>query len=308
MASMGAIAHRLRDSCDWQLIVLARVGLQLLLAGLLAYLAGVPLVFRKPGILWVRSIAGSLAMVCMFYAYTRLPVAETFVLNNTFPIWVALLSWPLLKQPPTVAVWLAVVSATAGVFLMQQPRLDEGNFAALAALASSIFTAIAMIALNRLQGIDARAIIVHFSAVAVVICVGSYLPAVLTRAAATTIPAAFADSAGQTDSAVLVAFLLLGVGVMALLAQLGITKAFTTGNAAKVSVVNLTQAVFAMIFDVFCFGRDIDLVKFFGMTLILASTAWLMISAHASSQRTHSRKVIGGWFKNGSQKMSPTEG
>jgi hypothetical protein len=68
LAAMGAIAHRLRGSCDWQVIVLARVCLQLLLAGLLAYLAGVSVVFWKPGILWVRSIAGSLGMVYLISA------------------------------------------------------------------------------------------------------------------------------------------------------------------------------------------------------------------------------------------------
>jgi len=215
LAAMGAIAHRLRGSCDWQVIVLARVCLQLLLAGLLAYLAGVSLVFWKPGILWVRSIAGSLGMVCMFYAYTRLPVAEVLVLNNLFPIWVALLSWPLLKQFPSPAVWLAVASATTGVVLMQQPRLLEGNLASLAALASSLCTAIAMIALNRLQGIDSRAIIVHFSAVAVLMCVVSYVPLALGGDTATTIPAAFPENAPQTDGIILVGFLLLGMGVMA---------------------------------------------------------------------------------------------
>src|SRR5262249_4749565 len=75
-ASMGAIAHRLRWSCDWQVIVLARVGLQLLFALLLAHLAGVRLLLWKPWTLWIRSIAGSIGIVATFYAYTRLPVAE----------------------------------------------------------------------------------------------------------------------------------------------------------------------------------------------------------------------------------------
>jgi drug/metabolite transporter (DMT)-like permease len=275
LASMGAIAHRLRGSCDWQVIVLARGCLQLLFAGLLAYLAGVSLLFWKPGILWVRSIAGGLGMVCMFYAYTRLPVAEALVLNNTFPVWVALLSWPLLKQFPTPAVWVALASAMTGIVLMQQPRLLEGNLAALAALASSLCTAIAMIALNRLQGIDARAIIVHFSTVAVLMCVASYVPVAVGGDVAVKVP--------SEDSLVLVAFLLLGVGSLALLAQVGITKAFTTGNAAKLSVVNLTQVVFALAFDVFCFDHSFDLTRFVGMALILVPTAGLMMERPAKT-------------------------
>jgi drug/metabolite transporter (DMT)-like permease len=277
LASMGALAHRLRGSCHWQVIVLARGSLQLLFAGVLAYLAGVSLVFWKPRLLWVRSIAGSLGMVCMFYAYTRLPVAEALVLNNTFPIWVALLSWPLLKQFPSRSAWLALISATAGVVLMQQPRLLEGNFASLVALASSLCTAVAMLALNRLQGIDPRAIIVHFSAVAVVICAVFSFPLALARDTATALPAAVSENAPPGDSIVRVVFLLLGVGVMALLAQLGITRAFTTGNAAKVAVVNLTQVVFAMMFDVCCFGHAVDIVTFVGMALILVPTACLIM-------------------------------
>jgi drug/metabolite transporter (DMT)-like permease len=271
LAAMGAMAHRLRGSCDWQVIVLARGCLQLIFAALLAYVAGVSLVFRGPGVLWVRSIAGGLGMLCMFYAYSRLPVAEALTLNNMFPIWVALLSWPLLRQFPSLTVWLAVASAMAGVVLMQQPRLVEGNFASLVALASSVCTAVAMIALNRLRSMDPRAIIVHFSGVVVFMCLVSLLPLLRDGQAAAT-----ADSAAPTDGTAFVVVLLLGVGVMALLAQLGITKAFTTGNAAKVSVVNLTQIVFAMMFDVFCFGHLVDWETALGMTLIVVPTAWLM--------------------------------
>jgi drug/metabolite transporter (DMT)-like permease len=49
-----------------------------------------------------------------------------------------------------------------------------------------------------------------------------------------------------------------------------------------VSVVNLTQVVFAMIFDVFCFGHTIDLEIFLGMALILVPTAWLMMEQAAA--------------------------
>jgi drug/metabolite transporter (DMT)-like permease len=91
------------------------------------------------------------------------------------------------------------------------------------------------------------------------------------------------------DSMVLVVFLLLGVGVMALLAQVGITRAFTTGNAAKVSVVNLTQVVFAMTFDRFCFGHSIDLTRLLGMALILVPTAWLMMEG-AKQQSSNGAK------------------
>jgi drug/metabolite transporter (DMT)-like permease len=264
-AVMAALAHALRDRCDWQVIALARAALQLMCAVGLARIAGVRLVLAAPKLLWLRSLAGSVSMVCMFYAYTRLPVSDVFTLTNTFPLWVALLSWPLLHRPPSVRLWLALASAMVGVVLMQPPDFAERNLATLAALASSVFTAIAMLALNRLGELDARAIVAHFSGVALVCCASALL--LFERAALS----------GQSWDVVSVLFL-LGVGLSAVTYQLLLTKAFTAGEAVRVSIVNLTQIVFALVFDVFLFGHTFSGVALLGMTLVVAPTVWLMES------------------------------
>jgi hypothetical protein len=41
------------------------------------------------------SIAGSISLVCGFYAMTHYPVSEVLTLTNMFPLWVAVLSLPL---------------------------------------------------------------------------------------------------------------------------------------------------------------------------------------------------------------------
>src|SRR5207253_1566951 len=99
----------------------------------LAFASGTRLVFWKPLSLWVRSIAGSVSLVCTFFALTRLPVSDVLTLSNLFPVWVALLAWPLLHQTPSADVWVAVVSGVCGVVLIQQPHIAAGNFASLAA-------------------------------------------------------------------------------------------------------------------------------------------------------------------------------
>src|SRR3712207_4246764 len=106
-AWMGAFAHALGSRCDWRLAALARGALVLAFAAGLARLAGARLVLPRPPVLWLRSLAGSVSLVCTFYAFTRLRTAEVLTLTNTFPIWVALLSWPLLRERPGASVWLA---------------------------------------------------------------------------------------------------------------------------------------------------------------------------------------------------------
>src|SRR5437870_4952191 len=170
-AIMSTLANALGSSCDWQIIALARSSLALVFAAILTLSAGVRFVLWRPRTLWMRSIAGSCSLIGTFFALTRLPVSDVLTLTNTFPIWVALLAWPLLGEPPSARVWFAVVSGMAGVVLIQQPHFAEGNFASLVALGSSLSTAFAMIGLHRLHKIDVRAIVVHFSGVSCLFCI-----------------------------------------------------------------------------------------------------------------------------------------
>jgi drug/metabolite transporter (DMT)-like permease len=138
-----------------------------------------------------------------------------------------------------------------------------GNVAIFVALAGSFSTALALIGLHRLQGIDTRAIVVHFSAVALVLCVGSLF--LFDRSDSPR--ALFASST---------LLLLLGVGVAATLGQLCLTKAFATGNPARVSVVGLSQVVFALVLDVLLWKQPLTAGKLLGLVLILVPSAWMM--------------------------------
>src|SRR5439155_8615168 len=76
---------------------------------------------------------------------------------------------------PAASVWMAAAGGISGVVLIQRPHFAEGNFALLLALVSSFFSAVAMIGLHKLQQLDVRAIVVHFSAVGVVFCLASFV-------------------------------------------------------------------------------------------------------------------------------------
>src|SRR5262249_26091540 len=100
-AWMGEFAGQLgRLHCDWRIVALARSTLACLFAVLLARLVGARLVLWQPRVLWLRSIAGSVSLLCTFFALTRVRPCEVLTLTNTFPIWVAVLSWPLLQVRP----------------------------------------------------------------------------------------------------------------------------------------------------------------------------------------------------------------
>jgi drug/metabolite transporter (DMT)-like permease len=264
---MGKFTGDLSQHCTWQIPALARSLLALVFAAALARAGGVSLVFWRPPILWLRSFAGSCSLVCTFYAMSRLPLPEVLTLTNTFPIWIALLSWPLLGERPGLATWLSAISSVVGVWLIQDPTFDRGVEASLFALAASFFSAVALMGLNRLKGIDARAVVVHFSALAALFAAVSYC----------LLPHDAPQPRGEPGSLDML-LLLLGVGVSATIGQLFLTKAFAAGTASKVAVVGLTQIVFALTLDGRIWRGDFDMHKLTGIFLVIAPTAWLLSS------------------------------
>jgi drug/metabolite transporter (DMT)-like permease len=264
-AWMSQFAHLLKESCDWRVTALARSSLAFVFALGLARLFGARLVFWKPGVLWLRSCASSLSLLCMFFALTRLPTSEVLTLTNTFPIWVAFLSWPLLRMRPTPAAWLAAGCGVCGVALIQSPHFQTdalGTPAIALSLTAALTSAIAMLGLHRLKGLHPLAIVAHYSGVATAFVLGSWLigdaPELPRLQDGTTL------------------LLLLGVGVMATLGQVCVTMAFTGGSPMGISIVGLMQILFALGLDVLFYGPNVQASTLAGMALVLAPTAWMM--------------------------------
>jgi drug/metabolite transporter (DMT)-like permease len=271
-AWMAAAAHALRFNYDWQVIALARSAIPLILSAALAVLVGARLVLFTPRILWVRSIAGSLSLVCTFFALTVLPPSHVFTLASTFPIWVALLSWPLYQERPSRQVWLSVLASVIGIAIME---LSTGSLefaetaplprwlATVSTLFAAVSTAVAMLGLHRLRHIHPWAIVAHFSGVALLFSLASFL---LGSQSATP------PTPPRTETLLL----LLAVGSTATVGQLFLTKAFAAGPPAKISVVSLMQVVFALLLDVLLWDRRFNALTLIGMALVMAPTAWLM--------------------------------
>ena len=263
-ASMGAFSHLAGERCDWHVVAVARSSLAFVFTLTLSLLTGVRLVLVRPALLWMRSVAGSLGVLFAFYALTHLPVSTSVTLSNTVPLWVTLLAWPALGHRPRASVWAAIGTGLAGIVLIQRPEAVGDRLAAAMALSNAFSTSISMLGLNRLGGVDARAVVTHFSGVATVFTV------------------AFLLAAGdRIDYSVLkegtTLWLLFGVGLSATVGQLAMTRAFALGNPSRVSVVGLMQIVFALVFDLVLWRRQFGPPVVLGIALVVGPSAWLML-------------------------------
>lgn len=281
---MSFLTHTLSGTYSWELIAVVRTGVALVLTVLLALSTRAQLVLWRPRTLWVRSFAGSVALLANFYAMTHYPISEVLALSNMFPLWVAVLSWPVLGERPRLDAFVAAAFGVTGVFVLQQSAAGTSDAHAptdsiipvIAAVVASFASAIAMLGLHRLKGIDERAIVAHFSGVSL-----TFTLLALAVMPEPTAPQGFSSSSIAP---------LLGLGVAATAGQLFLTRAFASGPPTQVAVVGLTQIGFSMILERVFEQRQFSSMTLFGLALVVAPTAWVMTrrrTKHEVLQKNH---------------------
>ncbi|GMM93158.1 DMT family transporter [Qipengyuania sp. MTN3-11] len=101
---------------------------------------------RNPLLQLARGFCVAGATICFFSAIFVLPLATAMALTFVAPIFVALLSGPLLGEKVRPAVWLVSPAALIGVVLILRPNLTTLGPVALLPLGSALFFALMVLA------------------------------------------------------------------------------------------------------------------------------------------------------------------
>ena len=208
---------------------------------------------------WHRSIYGTLAACGSFYALAshQVAVGDAATLSATTPLFVALLSRPLLGERVGRHVALAVALAFAGIVLLVRPSFALAWPVALVATLGAIAYAMAMIWLRRIgPGESHEAIVLHFSLVGLTTMVLLALP--VWR---------WPDLRSGLA--------LIGAGLGGGGAQLAMTRAYSLQRAAPVTAVSNLGVVFTYLLAIPLFGTLPGPWQLAGAGLVLAATALL---------------------------------
>jgi drug/metabolite transporter (DMT)-like permease len=95
-----------------------------------------------------RTLGNCIAVYCFYQAVRTTSVAEANILNMTYPIFVAILSWLLLRHQRDPVAVAMVALAVAGVWLILQPGKIGLGVNSLWGLGSGISAAFAILYLN----------------------------------------------------------------------------------------------------------------------------------------------------------------
>jgi drug/metabolite transporter (DMT)-like permease len=247
----------------WSEVAAARAGVGALVTLGVARAYGSSLRVRNHRAIWGRSVFGTLANGCTFFALSApaIAVGDVATIRGTAPILIAALSALLLKEHGGRRVYFAVPLAFAGVLVLVQPQFEVSGHLALVALAGALFSALAMLLIRYAGPAESpEAIAFHFSATAAVVMTAISVPGFVLP-----------DLEG--------AFWLTAAGVLGGVAQLAVTRAFSIEKAARVGALTYFGIVLTQWLGVLVLGEPIAAHQVLGSTLVVL--AGLVLTAAA---------------------------
>jgi drug/metabolite transporter (DMT)-like permease len=106
-----------------------------------------------------------ISMVCVFIAYHLMPLADAIAITFSSPLFLTLLSIPLLGEKVGRHRWAAVFVGFVGVMIMVQPGPGTFSIGSILALANAALGASVTIALRRMSLTERPATLVTYQAI-----------------------------------------------------------------------------------------------------------------------------------------------
>ncbi len=210
-----------------------------------------------------RSIAGTVGIICNFYAIDRMNISDASILNKLAPFASILFSIWVLGEKPSWKDLLLVGVAFIGALFVVKPSFElSKSLPALLGVIGGLAAGLAYTFVRKLgmKGERTAVIVFFFS---VFSCL-SMLPMVILDYLPMTLP--------QTG------FLLLA-GVAAGGAQITVTKAYTFAPAKEVSVYDYSQVLFTALWGMLFLSQIPDWVSLVGYAVIIGAAVVKYLSA-----------------------------
>ncbi len=213
---------------------------------------------NNKSLLLARGMVGTMALMCVYYSVTTLPLAEATILQYVHPVFTALLAVLFLKESIQRATLICILFCLVGLFFIVKPEID-GNapvvlplFSVAVALIGAFGSSIAYVIVRKLSRTeDSSVIIFYFPLVA--------LPVSLIL---------MGDGFVQPD--LYLTCILVLVGIFTQVGQFGLTKAMQTQAAGQASAYSYVQIIFSVLIGVIFFNEIPSIWTYFGGALIVS--------------------------------------
>ncbi len=233
---------------------------------------------------WVaaRTAATVVTGMTAFYAFSVLPLAQTYAILFASPLLITILAIPVLGEKVRIRRWLAVIVGLIGVLIVLRPGETELGLGHLAAIAAAVCGSFASIVVRKIGNDERPVVILLYPMVANFMVMGSmlwlvYEPMPIEHIGMVAVIALFAWIGGRT-----------------------IISAYRTGEAVIVAPMQYSQILWAILFGFLFFDESIDVATGLGSAVIIGSGLYIVLregrstaSANRPVLETRSRTETG---------------
>jgi len=218
-------------------------------------------------LLITRGLFGFSAMILFFYTIATIPLGEAITLNKTSPLFVTILAYYLLKETLNKTTLFALAIGFMGVLLIVKPVGMSISYEHFLGVLGGFFAAAAYTTIKKIKDIyDTRVIVLSF------VGLGTLLPALFF------LSAPYVD-APESLSFLFPAFsyptspkvwgLIIFMGIISVISQWLLTKAYSSSNLSIVGVISYTNIPFAIGFGWMLGDTLPDSLTYIGIGLII---------------------------------------
>ena len=252
-------------------VVLGRSAVSLVLGIVMLRQAGIHPWGQRRGLLILRGVIGTGALLCVFAALVQLPLAPATVLQYLQPTFTALLAWLLLRERIGLRMVLAAGLGWLAVVLLTSPTALIGLLGPLGALLGhrgqalpwlGVMLAIGGALLSALAYVSVRALGRTEHPLVIVF----YFPLV---GLLLTLPLVALHPLWPTAWEALG---LMGIGLFTQLGQIGVTKGLLGMPAARATAMSYGQVPLAALWGWWLFAEPLDPDTGLAAALVLAAT------------------------------------
>jgi len=233
-------------------------------AGIIAPMLIVPIMIKKANVsflgnnksvLWFRSIIETMVMMSGYYTLTVMSLTDAVAIFNLSPFFTFFLAGIFLKEKLSLRQLPVFMFAFLGALLVIKPGLRLDMFPAFIALFAAICMSISFVSLRYLRLTDHYLVIVNYF---------TYISG-LASLIILLIQKSF-ELPNLSDFIILIL-----LGVIGLLAQIALTKAYQLAPANLVSIYIYSQIIFASALGFLFFKEIPDIFSISGASFIIIS-------------------------------------
>lgn len=214
---------------------------------------------RHPWWTAVRTVSTLITGVSAFYAFSVLPLAQTYAILFATPLLITLLSIPILGERVGIRRGMAVVVGLCGVLVVLRPGQAELGLGHLAGLTAAVFASLASVIVRKIGQDERSVVLLIYPMIANFVVMGLALPFVYEP-----MPVAHLGMLAVMSAFGFVAMLLM-------------IAAYRTAEAVVVAPMQYSQILWAAVYGTLFFDEQPDSYTLIGAAIIIASGIYIVL-------------------------------